>query len=82
MVDANMITAPGNVRFQVKVKSIVQMRYKNVVRQSFDLSCGAAALATLFKYYYSEKIDEKSVIDAVMKLGDKEKIKKDGFLLA
>lgn len=78
-VDANMFQAPGNARYNVKVKSLVEMRYKNVVRQAHDLSCGAAALATLMKYFYAEKTDEKKIIDAIFEYGDKKKIQKDGF---
>lgn len=77
--DANMFPMPGNARYEIKVKSLFEMRYKNVVRQQHDLSCGAAALATLMKFFYAEKTDEKQIIDAIFKYGDKEKIKKDGF---
>lgn len=76
---ANMVSAPGNIRFNVKVKSLAVMKFRDVVKQKHDLSCGAAALATLFKYYYREKTDEKRVVDTIIKYGDKDKIQKDGF---
>ncbi len=74
-----LIPGAGNARFNVKVKSLVDMRYKRVVRQQFDLSCGAAALATLFKYYYGDDTGEQQIIDGILEFGDKEKIEKDGF---
>jgi predicted double-glycine peptidase len=49
------------------------------VRQRFDLSCGAAAVATQLNYFYGEKLEERETIDAIFKFGDKAKIEKDGF---
>ncbi len=74
-----LIPGAGNARFSVKVKTLVDMRFKRVVRQQYDLSCGAAALATLFKYYYGDQTGEQEIIDGIMEFGDKEKIEKDGF---
>ena len=75
----SLVPGAGGARFNVKVKSLVDMRFKRVVRQKYDLSCGAAALATLFKYFYGDETDEKQIIDGIMEFGDKEKIEKDGF---
>lgn len=80
--NAFTVSVPGNSLFNVRVRSLVELRFKNVVRQGFDVSCGAASLATLLKYYYGKKgISEKEVISGAIKLGDKEKIKKFGFSL-
>lgn len=72
-----MITAP--------VTSFVELRYKNMVRQSNDVSCGAAALATILNYFYDETVTEESVMGGVMttlsNVSDKEKIEKEGFSL-
>ncbi|TFV93918.1 peptidase C39 [Oxalobacteraceae bacterium OM1] len=43
------------------------MRRENVVIQQWDLSCGAAALATLLRYQHGEDVDEKEVAVALMK---------------
>jgi len=71
----------GGTLLYVPVKSFVELRFANVVRQGYDVSCGAAALATLFQFYYGDAVSEQTVIDAMVKLGDKEKIQKDGFSL-
>ncbi len=75
----SVMPGAGGARFNVKVKSLVDMRFKKVVRQKYDLSCGAAALATLFKYFYGDDTGEQKIIDAIMEFGDKERIEKDGF---
>ena len=43
------------------VQSLFERRTINVVRQNFDLSCGAAALATVLRYQHGEKVTEKDV---------------------
>lgn len=72
-----MITAP--------VTSFVELRYKNMVRQSNDVSCGAAALATILDYFYDETVTEESLMNGIMQtlpnLNDKDKIEKEGFSL-
>jgi predicted double-glycine peptidase len=74
-----IFAGPRGTLFNVPVKSLVDLRYRSVVRQAYDLSCGAAALATLFKYFYAEDVTEKDLIDAMVAFGDKEKIMREGF---
>ncbi|MDJ0945170.1 MAG: C39 family peptidase [Kiloniellales bacterium] len=77
---ANTLPVVGGARiYNVKVNSLAQMKFKRVVPQSYDLSCGAAAIATLFKYYYGEDVDEQAVIDSVKEYGNAEEIERDGF---
>ncbi len=80
-VEAITFQMPGQTLLNVPVRTIVELRYKNVVRQAHDISCGAAALATLLKYYYAEDVTEREAIDAMVALGDREKIQKEGFSL-
>jgi uncharacterized protein len=49
------------------VRSLLEMRHQNVVIQKWDLSCGAAALATLLKYQHGEQVTEKDIALALMK---------------
>jgi hypothetical protein len=72
---------PGQTLLNVRVRSLVERRFENVVRQAYDVSCGAAALATLLRYYYGEQVTEREVIETMLELGNKEKIHKEGFSL-
>ena len=77
-----LVAAPGNARFSVRVKSLAELRFTRVVRQRYDVSCGAAALATLFSHFYGMPITEKQIIDDIFKYSDGEtekKIKRYGF---
>ncbi len=68
----------GPVR--VPVKPVSEIKHAGIVKQQYDYSCGAAVLATLFRYYFGEDVDEGSVIKDLFKVGDVEKIRKrQGF---
>ncbi len=41
---------PNGALLQQKVESMQERRYRNVVRQHTDYSCGAAALATILRH--------------------------------
>ncbi len=69
----------GGTLYNVQTRSLTELRFKKVVRQQFDLSCGAAAMATVLRYFYEQSVSEKEVIAAMVKLGDPEKIAKSGF---
>lgn len=45
------------------------MRDDGVVKQRFDYSCGAAALATLLQHYYGEPVDEAAVLKQIAAKG-------------
>lgn len=43
------------------VRSMAESRHQNVVLQRWDLSCAAAALATILRYQHGEPVTERSV---------------------
>ena len=49
------------------VRSLLEMRQNNVIVQKWDISCGAAALATLLNYQHGEHISEKEVARGLFK---------------
>ncbi len=51
---------------QGPVKSLLEMRHQDVIVQHFDLSCGAAALATLLDYQFGEHFTEKQVAEGLI----------------
>src|SRR5215218_6175207 len=46
---------------QEPVRSLLEMRRDKVVVQDYDLSCGAAALATLLTYQHGDPVPEREV---------------------
>lgn len=49
------------------VKSLLEMRRDRVVVQEFDISCGAAALATLLNYQHGDRVPEREVAKGLMR---------------
>src|SRR4051812_36662347 len=49
------------------VKSLLEMRRENVVVQNFDLSCGAAALATLLTFQHGDPVTEREVAEQLIR---------------
>jgi uncharacterized protein len=59
-VPATAAAQPGPVR------SLFEMRRDRVVVQEWDLSCGAAALATLLNFQHNDPIDEREIAVGLM----------------
>jgi uncharacterized protein len=49
------------------VRSLLEMRREGVMIQSWDLSCGAAALAILLRYEFGEPVTEKEIARGLMR---------------
>jgi len=80
---AGVVTVPaatGGDLF-VKVKSFKELRFRTVIRQQFDFSCGSAALATLLAYHYEDKVTEQDIFKDMYEKGNQEKIRREGFSL-
>ncbi|WP_336985697.1 C39 family peptidase [Altererythrobacter aquiaggeris] len=81
---AQTIPIPGAGQIEVKVRSLADLRFQNMTRQSRDLSCGAAAVATLLKHAYGLPAEEGAIIDeifAAVPEGARSKIAAEGFSL-
>jgi predicted double-glycine peptidase len=61
------ITPARGDRFRDFVTSARTLTRQHVVMQQYDYSCGAAALATMFVYYFEDKVTEQQVLDAIFR---------------
>lgn len=73
-------------RVRQPVRSLIELRQTNVVIQKWDLSCGAAALATLLQYQYGDPVSEREIARELIKreeyLANPEMVKqRQGFSL-
>jgi len=58
----NLMTSPPvQAEQQTPVRTLLEQREQGVILQNFDLSCGAAALATLLNFQHGEKLTERQV---------------------
>ena len=65
----------------VTVRSMREGRYRDVIRQQYDFSCGSAALATLLTYHYGRPTSEEEVFRSMWAKGDQARISEVGFSL-
>jgi len=64
-----------------QVKSMKEMRQRQMIPQTRDYSCGAASLATILHNYYGLPVTELETIIGMFKYGNQQDIKKVGFSL-
>lgn len=67
--------------FSVPVTSIKGARFRAMIRQQFDFSCGSAALSTLLTFHYGYAVSEQTVFEEMFEQGDRAKIRHEGFSL-
>jgi predicted double-glycine peptidase len=75
---AALLAAPTAARALRPVRSMLELRQQGVVRQGFDLSCGAAALATVLTYEYGDRVDEKEVVETLLRSSGADRIRERG----
>lgn len=72
---------PG-ARVGANVESLLERRWKHVSRQSLDVSCGSAALATILQYQFGDQVTEEALIRAILKqVSQKDVSARGGFTL-
>jgi predicted double-glycine peptidase len=60
-----LICSPS-LSWAAPVESVLEKRQRNVVLQQWDLSCGAAALATLLRFQHGDEVTEREVALSLM----------------
>lgn len=72
---------PNGAVYTTPVESMIEGRFRHLVRQQTDYSCGAASLATILKYAYHLDADEATVIEGMLNISDPELVAQRGFSL-
>ena len=76
-----LVFMQGGGTFTKPVQSLKERRLRQVVPQTTDYSCGAAALATVCRYHFGCRMTETDAIVGMFKHGEQEKIRQRGFSL-
>ncbi len=74
----------SGARIDVPLRSLKDLRDENLVKQRFDYSCGAAALATILRYGFGDEVTERDILTDLFDLlsEDEEGLRrKEGFSL-
>ncbi len=67
--------------YNIKITSYAERRFKTILKQRYDFSCGSAALASLLSFHYEDTVGELEVFGDMWEHGDQQKIQKQGFSL-
>lgn len=81
---ALLISATGAAAFDGRkpVRSLQEIRQEGVVVQKWDVSCGAAALATVLTYSLNDPVSEREVATGMLRTTEPLKVKhRGGFSL-
>jgi predicted double-glycine peptidase len=68
----------GSARYSSNVKSLYELRWSKLIRQGWDISCGAAALSTLLTYHNERPFSEMAITLSILKNSDPALVKKRG----
>ena len=74
----------SGLRVGAPARSMKDLRDRNVVRQRYDFSCGAAALATLLTFGFGDSVSERQLLDDLFGLlsdEEREIVRSEGFSL-
>jgi uncharacterized protein len=72
----------GPITQSVEMEPYSELKYRHIVRQAYDYSCGSAALVTLLKHHLGLDISEQQAMEGMLERGEKEKIiERRGFSL-
>lgn len=66
----------GEIKIREDISPFTDQKFKHIVKQEHDFSCGSASLGTLLNYYLNERLTEKQIIRGLLEFGDKEQVKK------
>jgi len=69
---------PGGIRILKHVTSFQELRQRKLVRQGWDISCGAAALSTLLKYHHENDVSEATIVVSILKNTDPKRVRERG----
>jgi hypothetical protein len=64
----------GPITQTVQIEPYEVMKYRHIVRQAYDYSCGSAALVTIMKFDLGVPVTEQQAMEGMMQHGEKEKI--------
>lgn len=73
-----LIIRHGGQRLATQVKSFLEIREQNLVRQGWDISCGAAALSTVLTYDFGTPYSEATIAVSILSNADPDKVRERG----
>lgn len=81
-IDGRQYSRSRLVERPVAVQPLAEQKFRNIVHQAYDYSCGSAALTTLLNGYLGRQFQERQIMEGLLKYGEYDKIvQRRGFSL-
>ncbi|MCK5866664.1 MAG: C39 family peptidase [Marinobacter adhaerens] len=74
VIEQDVDSSPIKLRSDVRVEPLVEQKFRNIVRQAYDYSCGSAALTTVLNFYLGRTLSERQVMEGLLHYGESERI--------
>lgn len=72
----------GVVPASVVIEPLSELKFKNIVHQAYDYSCGSAALVTIINNYLGIQVTEQAAMEGMLAHGERDRIiERRGFSL-
>ena len=71
----------GDNLYNIQITSFKEAKFKSIIRQQYDYSCGSATLASLLTFHYENPVSEQIVFSEMFRNGNQQKIQREGFSL-
>src|SRR5690606_7394206 len=62
------------VRQDVVVEPAKEQKFRNIVRQAYDYSCGSAALTTVLEQFPGPEVEERQIMEGLLQYGEANRI--------
>lgn len=72
--EVRMNTTPFYVSEEPIIEPLSEVKFRNIVRQQFDYSCGSAALTTVLQHYLGRNFQERQVMEGLLHYGENDRI--------
>lgn len=74
VIEQDIDASPIELRTTTRVEPLVEQKFRNIVRQAYDYSCGSAALTTVLNFYLGRSLGERQVMEGLLHYGESERI--------
>lgn len=74
VIEQDYDQSPAELTSYRRVEPLVEQKYRNIVRQAYDYSCGSAALTTVLNFYLGRNLTERQVMEGLLHYGESERI--------
>lgn len=74
VIEQDYDVSPIELRTDIRVEPLVEQKFRNIVRQAYDYSCGSAALTTVLNFYLGRSLGERQVMEGLLHYGESERI--------